>query len=202
VYREEAGLDSVIQAAGRCNRENNRSMDDSVVYVFQSTDYKPPRMIEPNIGAFRQIAGKYSDLAGLDAISAYFEQLFYNLGDDKLDAKNILRLFNAGAGAFSFPFEDAAKAFRLIDDSAQQTIYCLNECPELDERIRNGERSRELFRAIGPYGINLYDFDVKKLRDLGAVESLDKSVQLLPALYYSEETGVSLTPEGGQALHA
>jgi CRISPR-associated endonuclease/helicase Cas3 len=76
VYREQAGLDSIIQAAGRCNREGRRAAGNSIVYVFTSAEHKPPRMILPNIGAYSQIAGKFADLAGLDAIKAYFTQLF------------------------------------------------------------------------------------------------------------------------------
>ncbi|MDR2898944.1 MAG: CRISPR-associated helicase Cas3' [Clostridiales bacterium] len=200
VYREEAGLDSIVQAAGRCNREGTRNIDDSAVYVFSSAEQKPPRLILPNICAYRQIARKYSDLSGLDTIEAYFTQLFCNLGEEGLDIKRIIKAFNDGVKAMSFPFEDVAKAFKLIDDKLQMIVYYLNGQPELEKRLRNGERTRELFRNIGAYGINLYEYDVNKLRQAGAIEILDDNILILSDLYYEDDMGVTLTPVGGQAI--
>jgi CRISPR-associated endonuclease/helicase Cas3 len=200
VYREEAGLDSIIQAAGRCNREGKRSANDSAVYVFSSAGQKPPRMIEPNIGAYRQAAKAHKDISGLDAIEAYFSQLFYNLGDESLDLKGIIPMFNNGVKTFSFPFEEAAKAFKLIDDSAHETVYCLKERPGLEERLHKEERTMELIREIGPYAISLYGSDIKKLRELRTVDTLDESVILLSPQYYEDTIGVPLTPEGGQGF--
>jgi len=201
VYREMAGLDSIVQAAGRCNREGKRKLEESVVYVFNSSGHRSPRMIQPNIGACGQVIRKYDDLASLDAIKAYFNQLHYNIGDEQLDLKHIVQMFIDGVKAgLSFPFEEVAKTFKLINDATQQTIYILHEAPELEARLRSGERNLELFRALGIYGVSLFEKDMKELVALGAVERLDESVLLLSRHYYSDQIGVSLAPEGGQAL--
>ena len=204
VYRERAGLDSIVQAAGRCNREGKREPETSVVYVFTFADGKPPRMIQPNIDAYGQIARRFDDLAGLDAIHAYFKQLFYNIGNERLDYKHIVQMFNDGAKAsMSLPFADAAEAFKLIDDSAQQTVYVLHEATDLEARLRAGERNRRLFRELGMYGVNLFEQDIRKLDELGAIELLkldESAVLLLFERYYNEQVGITLSPEGGQAL--
>ena len=41
VYRQIAGLDSMIQAAGRCNREGKRKLSDSMVYIFDLEESYP-----------------------------------------------------------------------------------------------------------------------------------------------------------------
>jgi CRISPR-associated endonuclease/helicase Cas3 len=203
VYREQAGLESVVQAAGRCNREGKRSINESIVEVFVSLDDKPPSMLKPNIDAYGQISRRYNDIADLDAIRGFFEQLFYNIGDRDLDAKEILQMLNDGAIARSFPFSEVAKAFKLIDDEAQQTIYILSNVPDLEARLYSGERSREIFRELRPYAVSLFESDVKELDALGAIMYPDKSdpnVQILFEQYYNEHVGVILSPDGGQGL--
>ena len=203
VYRAQAGLDSIIQAAGRCNREGNLTQEEANVYIFDSAEHKPPRAIQPNIDAYRQTAHRHKDLSDLSAIRGYFEQLFYNKGDKLLDEKSILKSLEDGAkAAMSFPFKDLAAQFKMIDDSAQQTVYVLHEATELEFRLRQEERTRELFRAIGTYAVNLYEHDVRKLLELGAIERLDESVWLLSKSYYDEHMGAQLSPEGGQGMFA
>jgi len=204
VYRELSGLDSILQAAGRCNREGKRSWDTSIVYVFISAEHRTPCIIQPNVDACRLATQLYADISELKTIKSYFEQLYYVLGNKQLDTQRIIETLNDGAKAgMSFPFKDVAEAFNFIDNTAQKTLYALHEAPELETRVRRGERSRDLFRAIGAYGISLYEHDINELRKIGAIEqpdALDESVILLAFQQYKEDIGVSLTPEGGQAL--
>jgi len=202
IYREEAGLDSVVQAAGRCNREGGRLAAESPVYVFSSAEHKTPRSIEANVAAARQAMRNHSDFASLEAIKLYFEQLFYNKGDDALDIKQVVPKLNSALKSFSFPFREIAREFNLIEEDAG-AAYILYEVPELEKRLRSGERSRELFRELGPYTVSLYRSILRELLDIGAVERLDETddgVLILQNTYYNKHCGVTLSPEGGHVL--
>jgi len=201
VYREEAGLDSIVQATGRCNREGKQPADESFTYVFTSASHKPPLSIEPNTAATRQVLRNHSDAASLEAIKSYFTQLFYSKGNDALDIKQIVPKLDGGAKSFSFPFREIAREFKIIEEDTL-TAYVLHEVPEFEARLRQGERSRELFRLLAPYSVSLYRSNLKMLLDIGAATHLDNDAEvcLLASHYYDKYCGVALMPEGGQAI--
>jgi CRISPR-associated endonuclease/helicase Cas3 len=199
VYRAEAGLDSIVQAAGRCNRNGLLPPQDAIVCVFTPAEHKPPDSLRANIAAYAQTTRRLGDLASLGAIGAYFEQLFYNKGDDALDQKAIISAFNSGLNSFSFPFREVAGLVRLIEDDTR-SLFVLTEAPGLERRLRGGERSRELFRALGPYSVSLRDYELRERLRRGEVERLDDEAQIL--LFYDEDYGVALTPQDGIGLFA
>src|SRR5690606_16994856 len=115
VWRAEAGLDQILQAAGRCNREGSRSVDSSIVTVFQSPEYPPPREIRSLIGsAERAIAGFAGDLQSFDAIERYFREVYWQAGD-RLDRERICDLFRVDMDGTDFAFRKVAERFRIIE---------------------------------------------------------------------------------------
>jgi len=206
VYRALAGLDSIVQAAGRCNREGKRDTIESNVYVFESEEHKPPASISPNISAAGQILRKFDDVASPNAMAAYFAQLFYDKGTEELDREKIVATLDAGAkNCFSFPFKKVSSSFRIIEDNTK-TVYALHEAKDLEERLHNGERTKELFRKLANYAVSLYEHsDIKKLHEIGALKRVtDKfgnvdEILILADDYYDKDFGVHLSPEGGKA---
>lgn len=196
VYRAVAGLDSIIQAAGRCNRENSRSLDESVVHIFD-TEAKAPRSLRQNIAAARQVLERYSDIASPEAVEAYFDCLLYKLKDGQaLDEKGIMRLIGE-----ELAFDTVAKKFHVIENACVTVHMPLGEGAELMERLEKFGPSRSLLRRLGQYSVSVYERDYMRLEALGAVKRYSEdSAVLLNLGYYDRNTGLSLLPEGGEAL--
>ena len=118
VWRAEAGLESIVQAAGRCNREGRASQGN--VFVFEPAEgkgRKPPSDIAQFADAARSVMRCHpDDPMSLDAIRAYFQVLHWTKGEGALDAMQILRRCAERRRGLDFPFETIAREFRLIED--------------------------------------------------------------------------------------
>jgi len=146
VYRALAGLDSLAQAAGRCNREGRLQRGELRVFVAETS---PPQGV-PCTG--RAIAeGMLRADPALDLLASapqktYFERL-YNAADT--DAKGIQ------AARATLRFEDVADQYRLIEDDWSQPVVVRygRAAQILDELARFGP-SRERLRALGRFSVN------------------------------------------------
>jgi CRISPR-associated endonuclease/helicase Cas3 len=116
VLRAEAGLDSILQAAGRCNREGRREADASRTLVFRPEDGKRPQSMRANIECSEGVFRQFGDVASLGAVAAYFSQLFNRKGEEALDGKAILRTCQDRVKTLDFPFASIADDFTMIDD--------------------------------------------------------------------------------------
>ena len=123
VWRAEAGLESVVQAAGRCNREGKAPIGD--VFVFEPAEddgRRPPLEIAQSASATRSVLRRHDDPLSLEAIRDYFQELYWLKGEDALDAKHILRQLRERRRDLNFPFETIAKEFRLIETAMVPVI--------------------------------------------------------------------------------
>ena len=199
VYRERSGLDSMVQAAGRCNREGKRRADESMVHIFE-TDGRAPATMRINIGAAREAMNKYSDLGGTEAVDAYFKSLRSLIGNENLDSTNAVKYLSKGVSGCRLPFRTVAEAFRLIDDTTR-TVYCI---PEDDKRIINeimsGTANRETYRKAGRYGVNVCQGCYDGLLQAGDIKELPNgAAYLVNESLYNENTGLVPTAEFGNA---
>jgi CRISPR-associated endonuclease/helicase Cas3 len=112
VWRAVAGLDSIAQAAGRCNR--NGLLPMGRVVVFEPAEAKPPQALQAFWQATRPVLRTHEDLLSLDAVGAYFRELYWQKGSEALDAAEVdgvvgvLRALKGGGREGRFPFRSTA----------------------------------------------------------------------------------------------
>lgn len=118
VFRALAGLDSIAQAAGRCNREGNLEQPGQVT-VFVPPHQAPPGLLRQGEQTTRELAhlGLLDDPLAPATFRAYFDRL-YAQDANAFDRESILGLLKPDRAAF----RTAAKRFRLIDDNAETVI--------------------------------------------------------------------------------
>lgn len=206
VYRQIAGLDSMIQAAGRCNREGKRKLSDSMVYIFDLEESYPVQSQRQQMDVSKGILQDYADIADLKAITDYFTRLYHYRGTS-LDKKKIMDEFQK----MECNFAKVAKEFRLIEENTRMIF--INREPEADEllqELRIKGVTRERMRKAGQYCIQVYDneksensfFD--KLNGAGMLKPISEEMQdfyeLAAGEQYSEEYGLDFSLEDGMAL--
>lgn len=185
VYRALAGLDSVIQAGGRCNREGKRALKESKVHVFR-TETKAPRMLEQNISAASRTLRQFSEIDSPEAIHAYFQFLLYSLKDTKqLDEKEIIPC------AEQMEFKTVSDRFHIID-GAGYTIYVpIGDGAALAEELRKYGPNRALLQQLGQYAVSVYRQYFDELCQTGSLEQISENAGILRNTgLYSPETGL------------
>lgn len=194
VFREEAGLDSVIQAAGRCNREGRQSRDDSVVWVFQMEE-KVPDTIARNVSMMRETMQKYQEYDDLEAIHYYFSSL-QMLDVETLDVHKIVQGFEKELNGIKMPFQEVSDIFHLIesdtrtlivpeDEEASQLLDKLHYCIEAQENFRS------LLRRLGNYSLNIYKNEYENMIEEGSAYELFEGVAVLQNIaLYREDMGL------------
>ncbi len=178
VYRELAGLDSILQTAGRCNREGKAPAENSPVYIFRLAGQKELQMLQQNIDAVKYTMRRYTDLSAPEAIRRYFTFYRNLVGEEQLDKSNIMEKFRA----HEYPFARVAKDFRLIEQESSTVYIPRDKGQKLIERLRRGEYKRSIFRQLGQYGVNVYPDDLKELENAGLIERLDENLLVLTDL--------------------
>lgn len=160
VWRAEAGLDQIVQAAGRCNREGRRPRAESIVTVFSTPEYATPREIASLVGDMTRVAKEKVDLMSLDAIAQYFHEVYWRIGPG-LDGEKILDMFGSrtrrGQPETVFEFREAAREFRMIESGMMPVVVPLHPLAvEWVEQLGKAEVSSGfLARKLQPYVVQV-----------------------------------------------
>ena len=208
VWRALAGLDSIAQAAGRCNREGRQRAGR--VVVFEPDRGKPPRELEPAIEAAKAVFRAGLDPLSVDGMTAYFKELYWLRGAESMDAATfdgqlwpILDAIAEGVTSrheFRFDFESVARAFRIIEDEQATVIVPFDpDAEHLLERIARAPFPHtEELRRLQQYTVSI----PKPARDRWLVSGVLRPVHTLlgdnllrfeDLAHYRADTGVDLT---------
>ncbi|BBO87260.1 CRISPR-associated helicase Cas3' [Desulfosarcina ovata] len=190
VYRALSGLDSIAQAAGRCNREGRLpNYGKTVIFLPE----KQPGYVQAPASLALEYLLKPDQLKTIflpKTIESYFKQRFFQLGDHALDEKQILRLLG---GNLDFYFRTVAERFRLIDDDWQLPVIAPYEEAIffVDELKCAPHLNRKIIRKLQRYLVNISCKERILLEREGALEliSLPEIFQL-NAHFYDLKYGV------------
>lgn len=207
-FRALVGLDSIIQAAGRVNREMKRDVSD--VFVFDpETPFikKTPTFIKQGAAVAESVLREYEGKAdSQEAIESYFNFLYNLQSATAFDVKNILAFFDKGTDAFDFDFKTAAENFRMIDNNTVAVVIPYNdEAKKLLEQAKYHPYPYSFSRQLQMYSVNIYENEFEKLQNKGVIETINDTYQALTETsmkdFYNENTGLILPADaGGDAI--
>lgn len=213
VFRASCGLDSLTQAAGRCNREGKLEIGE--VYAFDFPEQPPPGHLRHTAETANEI------LAGLDScddplspsvLTRYFEQYYWK-NSHLWDHHCVLDSVGNQPSQMQFAFEEIAKKYRLIpkseisvfvpggDLSLDACSLDLQQRPGTEgERIRDkwfyGETThpppREIWRKIQRLCVQLYQDEFNRLKKADALELRHEQYILIRQDLYDVRLGLCL----------
>lgn len=182
VYRAMAGIDSLAQAAGRCNREGKLA-DLGELRVFHAPTQPPAGVPRKAADIAKGLIDPETDLFAPELYRRYFTQL-YDLSDR--DSKGI----QAYRGTLDY--EAVARHFKLIEDEWSATIVVpFGEAPALIEELRQKGISRQRMRALQRFTVTVPRKLPEEWMRLGYAERVADSVPyLLPGAAYDMRFGL------------
>ena len=195
IYRALSGLDSIAQAAGRCNREGKLNEQGRLgeVHVFVPPEPAPRGLLRKGEDTSRSLfAAPGFDMDAPDIFQRYFS-LFYarvnDLGNEYYEW--LVRDINP---ELALHFRTAAEHFRLIDDRAYRPVlvqYGGNE--QMLNTLRIIGPKRDVMRKLQRYTVNVPASMAHRLASDGIFEEIQPGIyaQAFPSLY-DEKTGLNI----------
>jgi CRISPR-associated endonuclease/helicase Cas3 len=172
VYRALTGLDSIAQAAGRCNREN-KIAEGGKVCVFIPPTPSPQGYLRKCEDAGKAILRNFKGTEFTPSLySEYFKYLYSNL--NSFDAADFHSHLVRDAGIFEFQFKEYAEKFNMIDDKKQMSIIVrYKNSTVLIDQLKFAGASKELLRKLQRYIVNVPIYTFNKIREANYIEEIN-----------------------------
>ncbi|EKO59403.1 CRISPR-associated helicase Cas3 [Leptospira kirschneri str. H2] len=199
VFRAVAGLDSIAQAAGRCNREG-KLLDENgqeklgEVFLFKPEQDPPAGHLLQTEQASRDCIKNFEELIHPDTLKQYFNTLFWLKQDKGLDKEEIEK------DKRSFQFETINKNFKLIDEDSRPVIVPYKEGKDLivqlqNSVIQNNFLDYKLIRKSQRYTVNLKTNLYNKLLSERIISEIEGIIGILTFdSYYHNDLGILESP--------
>ena len=186
VYRQEAGLDSILQAAGRCNREGKLNMATTYVFSLSVEHNLYGSIIDANNARLNMV--NVNDWFAPETMTEYFRQLYCRKETfDKKDIKTLLYKHT------EMCFAEAAKEFRLIEEAGTTVYVNMDNSLELVERLKSDGITYSLMKQLSQYGVNIHERDFQTLWSYGAIEEVIEGIYVVnDRAQYDENIGLRL----------
>lgn len=184
VFRERSGLDSIIQAAGRCNREGHLPKGDAYVFSFDHI----PRGFMQRADNARRALGKDRDWFNPQTMREYFMHLY-----ERVPSFDVKHIHESLQYIPNMQFETAAENFRLIQDDSMNVIVPYEGFDKPLEALLNRWKSYSIEKELSQYCVAMRKHDFDDFRAKGLIEEVcDGIYRLVDANRYNEETGLVL----------
>jgi len=197
VYRAISGIDSIAQAAGRCNR-NGRSKTAQPVFVFKLPESKKTSYFRMAAQSAEKLFDRFSGrLTSPECVKEYFDDYFWK-NEQQMDCDDILRKSKQSArGEIQFKeFSD----FQMIETATEPVVIALNEKSlRLVESLKRSKPTREIHQRLQEFTVQIYPYQLEEIRDW-----LEPEVEGIHVLknkeLYSEQTGLKCRSPQGEAF--
>ena len=195
VYRALAGLDSINQAAGRCNREG-KNADPGKVQVFIAPKPAPPGLLRKGEDTTKELAALPDFTPETPkAFRSYFEHYYSSINDNGESwwRENLVRNVNPDGNV---QFRTAGKEFRLIKDPSVPIIVRYGGIDKIIERLRFAGPNREIMRALQRYTVSVKPNVANRLKNEHRVEEIHEDILVqADSLLYSPSIGLDIYRE-------
>jgi CRISPR-associated endonuclease/helicase Cas3 len=205
VFRSMGGLDSLAQAAGRCNR--NGLLEKGRFVVFRPDGARSWGHVAQAVGAAETTLRSHGDTPFSPvAFDRYFRELYWVKGDEALDEYRMKELLGLGAtrregDPFDFSYRTASERFRIIDDDQETLVVPYDDnARRAIAALRRDGPSRGLMRRLQPFTIPVVRSAMQKLREALLVEDLDGATVLKKEELYDPEVGLAVEDVVGPSV--